>query len=446
MSKHLARIAKIDKTVPLQGADKIQTIVVFGFEVIASKDLKEGDIGVFFEASDTQLSKDYCSNNNLFRDASKNVDPEKKGYIEDNRKLRVTKFGKFGAKSEGLFMPISSLSFTNADLTALKLGDSFDELNGVKICEKFINEKTRNLSLSKKVKIKRFETPLLKEHQDTEQLVYFINSIKEGSLITITHKAHGTSFRVANTPLIRNIPDEKLPFGYRLWNKIVPQKYRIVKREEKYECVAGTRRVVLMPEDSNKEGFHGTEKYRFDVLDALSPYLEKNMTIYGEIVGYVNGVPVMGTHDVTKLNDPKFTQKYGKSIVYKYGCIEGTFKFLIYRISLTNPEGVEQDFTWPQVVNWCQKRNFVPVLQVHKPFFYDGDSEKLISLVKNLAEREDVLCEDYMDSSHVNEGVVIRVDNDKLVPDFYKYKTFPFKVMEGIAKLNEDFVDTEDAS
>jgi len=56
------------------------------------------------------------------------------------------------------------------------------------------------------------------------------------------------------------------------------------------------------------------------------------------------------------------------------------------------------------------------------------------------------LCEDYLDPSHINEGVVIRVDSGKLIPDFYKYKTFPFKLMEGIVKENPNFVDVEDAS
>lgn len=444
MSKHLARIGKVDKIQEIPGADKIQTAVIYGFEVIVSKDVKEGDVGVFFEASDTQLSEEYCKANNLYRHKELNADTEKGGYLEDNRKLRVQKFLK--VKSEGLFMPFDSLSFTKGDTSTLKVGDSFEEFNGVKVCQKFFNRNTERLRLGNKVKVKRFETPLFKEHQDTEQLAYFIDSIKPGSLITITHKAHGTSHRVTHTPLIRNVPDKDRNKLIQLWNRFAPVKWKLQKREEKYEFIAGTRRVVLMPEETQKEGFHGSENYRFDILEKFKPYLEKNMTIYMEIVGYVNNTPVMGIHDVTKLQDKKYTKKYGDKIIYKYGCPEGEYRVLVYRISLTNPDGVEMDLSWPQVVEWCTKRNFTPVMQVATPFFYDGDKDKLMSFVKFLAEREENLCEDYLDPSHVNEGVVIRVDNGNLVPDLYKYKTFAFKVMEGIAKLDENFVDTEDAS
>lgn len=443
MSKHLARIGKVDKIQEIVGADKIQTAIIYGFEVIVSKNVKENDIGIFFEASDTQLSPEYCKNNNLYRHSELNLDTTKAGYLEDNGKLKVQKFMK--VKSEGLFMPFDSLDFTKGDYSNLKNGDSFEEFNGVKICQKFFNARTESLKAGRVKAVKKIETPLFHEHVDTEQLAYYIKSIPEGSLITISHKQHGTSHRVSYTKLIREVPDNKRNFFVKYWNKFLP-KYRFSKRESCDEYIAGSRRVVLMPEDTEKESFHGKESWRFDILEQFKPYLEKNMTVYMEVVGYVNNSPIMGTHDISKLKDSKFTKKYGTNIVYKYGCMEGEYKVYVYRISLTNPEGIEIDYSPKQLADWCEKRNFLYAKPLVSPFLYDGDDEKLMSLVKNIAERDELLCEDYSDPSHINEGVVIRVDNTKLIPSFFKYKTFPFKLMEGIIKQSEDFVDLEDAS
>lgn len=442
MSKHLARIGRVDAIKEIPGADNIQTAVVYGFETIVLKSVKVGDIGVFFEAGDTQLSDEFCKNNNLYRHSEFNIDVEKKGYIEDNRRLRVQKFLK--VKSEGLFMSLNCLQFTNGDTNGLKFGDAFEEFNGIKICNKFINKNTDG-AIGNRRKVRNVQTPIFHQHIDTEQLAYYIDTIPIGSLLTISHKTHGTSQRVTNTEVIRLEPKrtEKTSFYN---NRLI----KTVKYEEgesrQHEFVAGSRRVVLLDEHIEKEGFHGSEAWRFEILESFKPYLEKNMTIYMEVLGYVNGSPIMGSHDVTKLGDKRYVEKYGKSIVYKYGCTQDQYKVQIYRISITNPDGMEVDFSPMQLNEWCKKRNFDPVLSLVPSFFYDGDKERLMDLVKTLAEREDKLCEDYLDPSHINEGVVIRVDSGKLIPDFYKYKTFPFKLMEGIVKENPNFVDVEDAS
>ena len=188
MSKHLARIGRVDAIKEIPGADNIQTAVVYGFETIVLKSVKVGDIGVFFEAGDTQLSDEFCKNNNLYRHSEFNIDVEKKGYIEDNRRLRVQKFLK--VKSEGLFMSLNCLQFTNGDTNGLKFGDAFEEFNGIKICNKFINKNTDG-AIGNRRKVRNVQTPIFHQHIDTEQLAYYIDTIPVGSLITISHKTHG---------------------------------------------------------------------------------------------------------------------------------------------------------------------------------------------------------------------------------------------------------------
>jgi hypothetical protein len=152
----------------------------------------------------------------------------------------------------------------------------------------------------------------------------------------------------------------------------------------------------------------------------------------------------MGSHNVKTLKDKAYTKKYGDTMVYKYGCPEGNYKFYAYRVTYTTVDGTEVDLTEPQLVAWCEQRGIEPPLDLVEPFVYDGDKDKLVELVDQLTDRPEVLTEDYRDPSHVNEGVVIRVDGQGLTPKFYKNKSKAFRIMEGIYK--EENVDEEDAS
>ncbi len=445
MSTHVARIVKIDSVAPIIGADRIQTAYILGLQVIVSKDVQVGDLGILFDG-ELALSQTYLYNNNLYREKINNLDKEKAGFFDNNGKVRVQKFLK--VKSEGLFMPITSVAYTGCDLSALTLGCSFDELNSVKICEKYISEKTRRLMGSQgQKKTKNFQVPLFKEHCDSEQLSYYFHLIPAGSVITVEHKWHGTSGRTTNTKVVRNekIKEESSRYIRSIGKNINSIRY-VDSQKESFEFLAGSRRVVLFPdENKNKMGYHGSEQYRFDILDMFKPYLTQGMTIFFEIVGYVNGGSIMGKHEMSKLKDETYTQKYGKTITYKYGCLPDQYKVKVYRIQLTTNDGNSVDFTSQQVQDWCEKRGFLVSTPLIPRFIYDGNKEKLMELVQNLAERPDKLCEDYVDPSHINEGVVVRVDFGGQTPMFLKYKSFVFKVLEGIAKEKGD-LDIEEAS
>jgi hypothetical protein len=430
MSNYKAIIAKIDTTIQIPGADNIHIAKVLGESVIVSKFWGEGKIGVFFPAG-TQLSAEFCKTNNLYRDAEQNADKTKKGFFEQTRRVRAQPFLK--VKSEGYFTDLESLAFTGYDLSKLKIGDSFEELNGKSVAMKYINEKTRQAIGNRGQKArKKVSTPLFVEHVDTEQFKHNIHKIQKGDLISIQSKKHGTSGRYAYTKVMIELPK---------WKQIV-NRFAPIFPEFKWDYVVGTRRVVL--DNPEKEGFHGSEGYRFEVLEKLKPYMTKGMTIYGEIVGYANGKPIMSPHHTKDLKDKAVTKKYGDTMIYKYGCLEGENKFHIYRITYTTEDGVHIDMTQQQLVAWCKDRNIEPSYDLVEPFIYDGDDQKLRRLVDELTEREDVLTEDYHDQSHISEGVIVRVDRNTTTPLFLKSKSYRFKVMEGI--IQEKEVDLEDAS
>lgn len=435
MSNYKAIIAKIDRVTPILNADRIHLATVLGESVIVSKEWEVGKVGVLFVAG-TQLSETFTSNNNLFRDSEKNVDKSKKGFFENSRRVRAQPM--LGVKSEAFFADLNSLAFAG-DVSTLKIGDSFEEFNGVKICNKFLNEKTlKVIAGATKKALKKATTPLFFEHIETCQFKQGIHAIQKGDLISIQAKVHGTSQRVAKTVVMNDLP---------VWKEKLNSLFKSVGlnplfAESRIDYVVGTRRVVL--DGADKIGFHGSEQYRYDILEQLKPYLTTGMTLYLEVAGYANGKPIMSTHNTKSLKNKELSKKYGETITYKYGCKEHENRVHVYRITITQEDGTSIDFTQKQLVEWCTARGILPALDVVEPFIFDGDYDALATKVEALTERPEVLGEDFIDPTILSEGVIIRVDRGTLTPLFLKSKNFYFKCLEGIAQEQE--VDLEDAS
>ena len=167
---YCATIVEIKHLIDLENCDNIQGTMIFGNQVIISKDVKEGDVGVYFPA-ETQLSIEYTSLNNLFRHSEHNADKTAKGYIDNNRRVRAMKMR--GHQSCGLFMPLESLSYCYDG--EFEIGDSFDEIKESKICNKYIIiKKQEKLPGTKKgrkrIRESKTITGQFRFHQDTTQL------------------------------------------------------------------------------------------------------------------------------------------------------------------------------------------------------------------------------------------------------------------------------------
>lgn len=173
-------------------ADRLALGEISGFQVVVSKDTVDGQIGIFFP-SDGCLSDAYCSANSLWPIFEEGVRVGG-GFIDPkNNRVRAQNFR--GEISEGLFMPLTSLKGLISDkaIESLTLGTTFTELDGIKICGKWINPQTRKYMQGlNKVKTNRKETPWLTMWQDTAQLKYKISDLKTGDKIILTEKIHGT--------------------------------------------------------------------------------------------------------------------------------------------------------------------------------------------------------------------------------------------------------------
>lgn len=432
MSNYKCFVAQISSVVEIVGADKIQTAMVLGEQVVVSKDWGVGRVGLFFPA-DTQLSEEFCKNNNLFRKSHLNLDTEKTGFFDENRRVRCQPFLK--VRSEGFFCDVEALNY--ASPKELSIGDSFDTVNGRSLCEKYISpatQKALNAAAKNKKKTATKETPMFAKHVDSAQFRQMSNIVQKGDLLSFHAKVHGTSSRNSYSKVVVN--------PVTLWQKFM-KKLGMFKGET-WTYLTGTRNVVLH-EDQYKEGFHGNEQFRFDVMEILKPHLDKGMTVYGEIAGYANGKPIMSPHSTKGLKDKKLNKKYGNEVIYKYGCAEHEFRFHAYRISTTNEDGGEIDLSDQQVKTWCADRGILSTVDVHPPMIFDGDKDKLIELVEYLTELPDTLTEDVIDPSHISEGIIIRVDKGGFIPKFLKNKSYAFKVAEGILKESGD-LDLEESS
>ena len=439
-------------------ADRMMLADCFGNTICVGINAAEGEIGIYFP-TDGQLSVEYCEYNNLIRkkdDAGNNIG----GYLDpDKRNVRAIKLR--GEKSDGIFMPLSSIVYTGINLDDVNVGDRIDVLNGHEICKKYIprtNNRTGKPSDGNKTRKKKVPTaPLFAEHADTEQLAYNLGAFKPGDEIEITLKIHGTSQRTGYLPVLK---------GYKrsLWDKICKHDGTPIYD---WGYVSGTRRTVLENFDG---GYYGSNEFREDHSKFFEGKLWKGETVYYEVVGFTHtGASIMATADNKKMNDKDFIKQYGKETVFSYGCHpngwnsktggynsgrnEPQSDMYVYRMTMTNEDGDVVEYT-PDFMHYrCEQMGAKTV-----PVMWKGaipNTEESLNLGGYMTAGDYVIdvAEKYYDGpdpigkTHIREGVVVRILNR---PKFcaYKHKNFAFKVLEGIIKdtaTEPDMEEVQDA-
>lgn len=333
-----------------------------------------------------------------------------------------------GEKSEGLVLPVESLSKWT-DINKLSLGDQITVLDGTVICKKYIprsNHKKSNNGPKVKTPNLKNKFPYFKEHADTEQLAYNLNAFKPGDTCYITLKMHGTSGRTANAI---EVTTKKKTLLQKLFCRPAP----VIKE---WKIVTGTRRVVL---NTFEGGYYGNDKFRQKYHDYFIDRLPKGMEVFYEIVGWVDGTEqtIMGTCSNTKIKDKEVKKLYGGETVFSYGCTPGTSDIYVYRMTMTNEDGIITEIPWEEVKNWCDRLGVKHVPEFDKFLF--TTKEDLMERVEKYYDGPDPI-----GATHVREGVVVRIDNRSSFKA-YKHKNFTFKVLEGLIKDSSDTPDMEEA-
>ena len=482
---HCGYVVKVENLRPHGNADRLQIATFFGNDTCVGLNTVLGEIGIYFP-TDLQLSVEYCDANNLVRKKDENGN-NIGGYMDPDKR-NVTAVRLRGERSDGLYMPLSSLVFTGVNLDDVNIGDTIDVVNGVEICRKYIprgnkrrggGQSDGNRTRKKKVPV----APLFCEHADTEQLAYNLSAFRPGDQIEVTLKMHGTSQRTGYLPVFKGYKqdfwgrllrcintDKKMkPFVAKLYDQAIRNATPIYD----WGYVTGTRRTDL---ENYEGGYYGDNEFREIHSKVFEGKLHKGESVYYEVVGFTNtGTPIMGSSSNAKLNDKDFIKQYGDTTVFSYGCEPTGKKMMygidengdkfgieqdapqsamyVYRMTITNEDGDVVEYT-PDFMRYrCEQMGVKCV-----PVFYKGYIPEYTILPDDVGSPQETdagayvmkIAEDFCDGpdpvgkTHVREGVVVRIINR---PKFaaYKHKNFSFKVLEGIIKANAEAPDMEEA-
>ena len=421
---YCASIVELKEFITLEGKDKIQGTLIFNNHIIIQKDLKLGDVGIFFPV-ESKINAEFLKNNNLFKDKELNKDTNIKGFFEQNCRVKCLKLSGF--KSEGFFIPLKSIDYLH-NSSEFKVGDEFNEIDDTIICTKYIirTQKHQTSSIKKPKKhIRKFNKVIENQfnfHIDTPLLNKNIWRLNPNDTISITSKLHGTSAIFSNT-----LTNRKLNIIERLLKKL-----SLKIQTTNYDNLYASRTIIKNKYlNENKQQSYYEENIWEIVNKEIQEHIPTSFTIYGEIVGY--------------LSTNTMIQKG-----YHYGCKEGCHKLYVYRITTTNSMGIVTELSWHQIKQFCLKHDLS-----HVPEFYYGlakdcfdiivDDNWNTNFIKKLSMSfcmNDSMCE--MNNKEVpSEGVVLRVDN-LFSFDAYKLKNFAFKAME-TAQLDKGIIDIESA-
>ena len=452
-------IVTIKELRPHSNADRLQIATIFGNDVIVDLNTQKGQQGVYFPV-DGQLSPEFCAVNDLVRRKDENGNSAG-GYLDpDKRNIKAMKLR--GEKSDGLFLPLTSLAnFTT--ISNLKDGDTITVLNGVEICKKYIPNRKASSEWcggSKGRKTKVDFCPTFAQHVDTEQLAYHLNDFRAGDVVELTLKCHGTSARTGYLPLIRQKKQK-------WWQKLLkkhPDTYT------EYGYVTGTRRVVL--DENHNGGFYDDNQFRFEMAKKFEGKLHKGEVVYYEIVGFVNKTtPIMASVKNSKIKDKEFTKQYGEETVFSYGCnpnggyewdtqdtsgdVPPRCEVYVYRMTMVNEDGDVVEMSPDQMRYRCEQMG-VKYVPVFERFIIPENTGLFVNLETGeqheMSAGEYVLrkVEEYFDGpdpigkTHIREGVVARIVNRPEIA-VYKHKNWSFRVLEGIIKDEAEAPDMEEA-
>ena len=432
-----AIVTRLTNVRPHPNADKVQLATCHGNQVVIGLDSLEGHLGVYFP-SDGQLSDEFCKANNLYRDAELNARKDEKGGMFDaNRRVRAQKFR--GEISDGFWVPLHYFGFIMVSGLDVE-GFEFDEWKGVPICNKYVNPNTAKIAREnqgKKTRVSR-SSVMFKEHFDTGHFGKNIHEFEKGQHIIITEKLHGTSGRIGHVQMTRELG----------WLEKLAAKFGLAINDKEWAYLNGTRRVVL-GESKSENQFHDPT-IRDKAMNLFKGNLRKGETVYFEIVGFEStGAAIMPSVDTTKMGDKEFTKQYGKSMAYSYGCDSTQSEVYVYRMTFANEDGQSIDYAWNDVVKRCNELGVKTVPHVatitlneleaitHK--FDDRDLREYFSnTIETFGTGPSIL-----DTRHIKEGVCVRIEGG-LVNKTFKFKSFEFKVLEGIVK-DSGVIDTEEA-
>ncbi len=467
--EYCASIVKIGKLENVENSENLVRTFINGYPILVNKnEVSEGDI-MIYAPIETEISKDFLSNNNLFSWKDKELNhnyPEicsllsedftydelkhKVGYFNSNCRVKIVKL--LQQPSCGVLFSLDFIknwlsSYPNyiKDLNIEHLKDfinvKFNYVNGVKFCDVYIpkkqsSNKTKKDKITRKAlkKIDRLIPGQFYFHYDTDQLGSNTDKFSPDTEVDISIKIHGTSVIIGNLKVLKPKFKTGINFLDKLLFKYMPKSLMF---KEDYDIIYSSRKIIKNDDlNPDRNDYYETNIWK-EYADILGKFIPEDLTIYGEIFGYETGTT-------------KFIQKD-----YDYGCEVGTNKMMIYRITQHTENGlVEWDIE--RIMRWViGLKNINKTLEEkiqYLPLIFTGklseivDCEKDENWSKNLVEKlKDNFNiesrEPFCKSDVPREGIVIRIKNDP-VAEAFKLKGTKFFYRES-KQIDEGVVDIE---
>lgn len=429
---YLAKVVRIERFKPHSDPQvtRLKCCVVDGFNIICGIDSNPG-LYIYFPTA-CCINPDFLRYANLYKHKELNSDPEQSGMFEDNGRVKAIRLR--GELSEGFILPAATLenyivSVTNVSCN-VEEGMEFDcvEHGGKSfwINKKYIPNRrgsSAGVSSTSRVKVPAGLDKVIESqfrfHYDTTLIKKCPHVLHPTDLISITEKVHGTSGISA----------------YVLCNRPLDWKQKIARfltgeTFAHYDYIYSSRTVIknkyINPKVS--DGFYGVDVWKY-ADDIVRPCLQKGMTVYYEIIGFLpNGAYIQKGYDYGCVQpEPGDNYEHGRH-----------FYVRPYRVTLTNQDGQIHEFSAREVQQWATSVGLWAVDE-----YYYGYAGSLYPTIKADDDWSDNflarLASDkkfYMESDSPScnnkvphEGVVIKVENMR--SEAFKLKCFAFLDKEG---------------
>lgn len=237
--------------------------------------------------------------------------------------------------------------------------------------------------------------------------------------INSTHNFFANNVLIHNTSHISAKVLCKQPLNWK--QKIA--KWLTGEEFNQYDCLYSSRTVIKNKYYNPKvsSGFFGVDVWKY-ANDIIQPCLQKGMSVYAEIVGYLpNGNCIQKGYDYGCV-PPKSEYKH-----------EINFKVRVYRITLTNVDGQVHEFSAREVQQYCRMVGLMPVIEYYYGYAKDLYPELPIdtfwseNFLQRLSNDKRFHMEERSPECNNNvahEGIVIRIENMK--SEAFKLKCFKF--------------------
>lgn len=417
---------------------KLKCCCIDGYNIITGIDSQPG-LYVYFPTA-CCINPKFLSYANLYRHGELNSDQTQTGMFEDNGRVKAIRLR--GELSEGFILPVTVfqnwiISVVNIE-PKVEVGIEFDSVEhdgkSFWVNKKYIPKNTRTQGTSNpngKGKQPKGLDKLIENqfrfHYDTTLIKKCPNVIHPNDLISITEKIHGTSGISAYVLCKQDLN----------WKQKIA-KWLTGEEFNKYDYLYASRTVIK--NQFYTPGFYGCDVWA-EADKIVKPCLSKGMTVYYEIVGFLpNGGYIQKGYDygcVPPVGDEKYTH-------------EKHFKVRIYRVTVTNVDGVVHEFSAREVQQWCARVGLTPVDEWYYGIAMDlypdlnelehwneNFMQKLANDTRFYMERNSPSC----DNKVPHEGIVIKIENMK--SEAFKLKCFKFLDKEG-KELDKGETNIED--